>query len=1058
MALDPKIAAFKSSGVYRLEFDKSQTVSIPAEQLRLIVGFSKQGPFNTPVFVSDSSFFQSVFGSIDRSLERNGSFFHRSAQTALERGPILALNLLRLNNDATTGDKDQAFIFSASSTEANEGFENELYSGYYNQDGFWFPDTEAFLNNISYTRNSLDKLFNLVNLGRTPSTVIVRKAAANNVRGLNLTVEEFYGSANIPDFLNKDSLLSDFMVDVIVIKGNFGPAASATYPYERFAADPTWSRYFDKQTGIRRKVSATDTEDTLLQEFLNLPEVEEIATYTGSLLPDFTDLNGNNLFIQTLINAETAVTGLFCAVNETAFDTGLLIDGVDGGIDLIGHELERLQPTTVDFLSYKGTIVADNSYAGSYSLANTLANFNDASIVKSTNTDGDIEIAVSASSNPTAYAALSGFTANVSNPRTLGTYLFDGTSWVPVIGVVSTPSAVVVTLSPTGTSLPIIQGITTLSYLNPADIDFVAQKDDDSGTILGAQNSALYEDVADGVLTDGDKAVFGAAFSTADTVYLDVNIDELDAIYWNNGTSDFESNISDTDYPIPVATVNAYEDSAFTSPITTDADFGINQPGEFFFDTDQAAAAAGTFVSQTFIGSLNNSVTAAEWFGKAGSSLLGNEVIIPASDAEYFATGYYLVNNPGNTGGGVSSRLTRINEVISLTNYTPAGGGFPTGNYLKVVCQSTVYLFSLSGGKQVEAYQPITNWFNTYQTFNLPGFQLGAYNLPNGTNAQQNNILNDTLSGTNLFNALIDKENISFRYLVDTFANGIEAGSKSIYGTLAKDRQNVLALVNAPSVQNFKDSTDPSFKNLLGQFETRFIPTGGDLSKNPTVRYTLPGIPQGSNYMAYYTPFLTVNDNGTNINVPPAAAVSNNFIQKYTDATPWSIVAGARRGIISGRGIVGLEYNYSKEDRDNIEPFGLNPIIFQNGTGLVIFGNKTGQQNVQSALSSINVREVVIYIQDGIAAILKNYLFEFNTAQTRLEIKTLADNFMSTVQSENGVFDFRNIMDETNNTPDVIDQNIGILDTYIEPVRGMEILVHRTTILRTGQIATGNFI
>lgn len=1056
MALDPKIAAFKSSGVYRLEFDKSQTVSIPAEQLRLVVGFSKQGPFNTPVFVSDSSFFQSVFGGIDRSLERKGSFFHRSAQTALERGPILALNLLRLNNDATSGDKDQAYVFSSSATEANQGFDNELYSGYYNQDGFWFPDTEAFLNNINYTKNTIDKLFNLVNLGRTPSTVIVRKAADNNVRGLNLTVEEFYGSANIPDYLNRNSLLSDFMVDVIVIKGNFGPDVSATYPYERFAADPTWTRYFDKQTGLKRKVVATDTEDTLLQEFLNLPEVEEIATYTGSLLPDFTDLNGNNLFIEDLINAETAVTGLFCAVNTSAFDTGLLIDGVDGGIDLIGHELERLQPTTVNFLSYKGTIVADNSYEGSNSVVNTLASFDDATIVKSSNTDGDIEIAVSASANPTAYSVLSGFTANVSNPRTTGSYLYDGSKWVPVIGVVTTPSSVVVTLSPTGTSLALIQAITTLSYLNPNDIDFVAQKDDNTGTILGASASALYEDVNDGVLTDGDKAQFGATYATSDTVYLDFNLDESEDIYWNNGSSDFVSAISDTDYPIIVATVNAYEDSAFTSAITTDANFGINQSGKFFFDTEEDAAAAGTFVSQTFNGSLNNSVTAVEWFGKAGSSLLGNEVIVRASDVEYFAPGYYLVNNPGNTAGGVSSRLTRIKEVISLTNYTPAGG--TTGNYLKVVCQSTVYLYSISGGKQVESYQPITNWFSTYQTFNLPGFTLGSYNLPDGTNAQQNNILYDTLSGTNLFNALIDKDNITFRYIIDTFANGIEANSKAIYGTLAKDRQNALAIVNAPSVQNFKDSTDPSFKNLLGQFDTRYIPTGGDLSKNPTIRYTLPGIPQGSNYMAYYSPFLTVNDNGSNINVPPAAAVSNNFIQKYTDATPWSIVAGARRGIIAGRGIVGLEYNYSKEDRDNIEPFGLNPIIFQNGTGLVIFGNKTGQQNVQSALSSVNVREVVIYIQDGIAAILRNYLFEFNTAQTRLEIKTLADNFMSTVQSENGVYDFRNIMDETNNTPDVIDQNIGILDTYIEPVRGMEILVHRTTILRTGQIATGNFI
>jgi phage tail sheath protein FI len=155
--------------------------------------------------------------------------------------------------------------------------------------------------------------------------------------------------------------------------------------------------------------------------------------------------------------------------------------------------------------------------------------------------------------------------------------------------------------------------------------------------------------------------------------------------------------------------------------------------------------------------------------------------------------------------------------------------------------------------------------------------------------------------------------------------------------------------------------------------------------------------------------------------------------------------------------VVGLEINLDKEDREYLEPFGINPIVFQTGTGPTIFANKTAQQNPKSALSSINVREVVIYIQDGIEAILKNYLFEFNTAQTRLEIKTLADNFLATVQDDDGVYDFRNIMDESNNTPEVIDQNIGILDTYIEPVRGMEVLVQRTTILKTGAISTGNF-
>jgi len=274
---------------------------------------------------------------------------------------------------------------------------------------------------------------------------------------------------------------------------------------------------------------------------------------------------------------------------------------------------------------------------------------------------------------------------------------------------------------------------------------------------------------------------------------------------------------------------------------------------------------------------------------------------------------------------------------------------------------------------------------------------------------------------------------------------------------LASTRKNAFAILNAPSAKDFKSNSQPSFKDLTGSLSSRFISTGGDLSLNPTVRYSLPSQTQGASWGAFYYPFITVRDLGRNINVVPAAYVSNNFIAKYENALPWSLVAGVRRGVVGGTGVVGLEINLGKEDREYLEPFGLNPIVFQSGTGPTIFANKTAQQTTKSALSSINCREVVIYIQDGIEAILRNYLFEFNTAQTRLEIKTLADNFLSTVQNDDGVYDFKNVMDETNNTPEVIDQNVGILDTYIEPVRGMEILVQRTTILKTGAISSGNF-
>ena len=316
------------------------------------------------------------------------------------------------------------------------------------------------------------------------------------------------------------------------------------------------------------------------------------------------------------------------------------------------------------------------------------------------------------------------------------------------------------------------------------------------------------------------------------------------------------------------------------------------------------------------------------------------------------------------------------------------------------------------------------------------------------------------LSGTNLFDALADKDLILYRYIVDTFGSydtveGLQ--NKKELSFLAHERQNVAAILNAPTIADFKKSTNPSFTDGSGAFDAMYLKDGGNLDKNPTAFYTLPSINDGANYGFYYGPGLLIRENGKDLVVPPAAYVSNNYIDKYSTALPWSIIAGPRRGVVSGTGVVGVEYAFDKNDRDVIEPFGINPIVFQRGVGLTILGNKTGQQSVKSALSSAHVREVLIHIQEGLANILKGYVFEFNTAQTRLEIKTLADAFMESVKADQGVYDFKNVIDQSNNTNEVIDNNIGILDTFVEPVKGLEIVVHRTTVLNTGEIQTGNF-
>jgi hypothetical protein len=1074
MALDPKIASLKAAGTYRFEFDKSQVVSIPANQTRLVVGFSKRGPFNTPVFIPDTAFFKQVFGDIDRNLERKDSFFHRSCLAALERGPILALNLLNLDKD----DKINAMRFGTSSTplaQANLGADFE-YQKFYNRDKFWFPSTDDFLLNVGadqakLTGTTVNDLLDITNLGQTPISVIAKKSALTNVLAYQVTVEEWYGAANVPGFLDKDSLISDFFVDIYVIGGNFGGDFNSVTPYSRFNSDPTFQEYFDATQGLKRKVFASDGTDTKLAQFFNESEVELQATYTACLIPDFVDLLGNNLFVEKLVNADTATTGLFVTVNENLFDGETLIDGVSGGIDMVGHNLEYQQSESsqadINFLSYGGSIVSDLSYPRTVE-AGTTVTAQTSTITVSDPTGGGLQIQVVGVGSDNNDILWDGFSTLTKNTSTVvGSFILDPVTgeYVPVTSVQILGDTITVNLSDYGsTAYTDFVGLATFTFINEGDFDFIVDEfgpiNGTPASIIGSYGSTVQAQFANGTLTDGDEAQYKIGSAAAVPSFLVMNA--VDYAWIHTGTNAASAadkvKISDPLYYLPSVKITPYQEAGFIN-ITNHADFTLNGAGYFIDSKGVALTNTTTLDVQTLKGSLNVSI---DIVGDTSTepSLKPNQVLIATDspDAADVTVGNYLVHDEGLTSG--HSRLTRINVVV---------GGLTTSDYpvipanstaMLVTCQSEIDVTVPSGAviRKVELYYPIDEWVDYLNIFELPGFSLMATkHVPDGSNDRQNYCLSPILGGTNLYKALTDKETINFRYVVDTYGNGIEANCKAVYTNLCAGRKNAFAIVNAPSAKDFKTNVNPSFTDLLGGLSSKMISEGGNLSLNPSIRYSLPSATSGGSWGGYYYPFITVRDLGKNISVPPAAYVSNNFILKYENALPWSIVAGVRRGVIGGNGVVGLELNLDQEDRYFLEPFGFNPIVFQSGTGPTIFANKTAQQVPKSALSSINVREVVIYIQDGIDAILKNYLFEFNTAQTRLEIKTLADNFLSTVQNDDGVYDYRNIMDDTNNTPEVIDQNVGILDTYIEPVRGMEILVQRTTILRTGAISSGNF-
>lgn len=162
---------------------------------------------------------------------------------------------------------------------------------------------------------------------------------------------------------------------------------------------------------------------------------------------------------------------------------------------------------------------------------------------------------------------------------------------------------------------------------------------------------------------------------------------------------------------------------------------------------------------------------------------------------------------------------------------------------------------------------------------------------------------------------------------------------------------------------------------------------------------------------------------------------------------PWWSPAGFNRGQI--KNIVKLAYNPPKAERDVLYPAGINPVATFPGQGTVLFGDKT-LQTKPSAFDRINVRRLFIVLEKAIATASKYTLFEFNDAFTRAQFVSLVTPFLKDVQGRRGIYDFRVVCDESNNTGEVIDGNRFVGDIYIKPARSINFIQLNFVAVRTG--------
>ena len=204
-----------------------------------------------------------------------------------------------------------------------------------------------------------------------------------------------------------------------------------------------------------------------------------------------------------------------------------------------------------------------------------------------------------------------------------------------------------------------------------------------------------------------------------------------------------------------------------------------------------------------------------------------------------------------------------------------------------------------------------------------------------------------------------------------------------------------------------------------------------------------------NSYGATYWPWLQIRSTSTGrLHFVPASTVIPG-VYEYNDkvSAEWFAPAGLNRGGLPT--VIQPEYRLTVNQRNTLYSAKVNPIAVFPGQGTVVYGQKTLQARA-SALDRVNVRRLLIALKGYIGQIAETLVFEQNTAVTRNKFVSQVNPYLDYVQQRQGLYAFRVVMDETNNTPDVIDRNLLVGAIYLQPTRTAEFIQLDFNILPTG--------
>lgn len=554
---------------------------------------------------------------------------------------------------------------------------------------------------------------------------------------------------------------------------------------------------------------------------------------------------------------------------------------------------------------------------------------------------------------------------------------------------------------------------TTVSTITSVQADYVSS----TGTTIG-QYSGLYQDFYNGYINNYDYIYLNNDTGTTQKIYL--------KFVMTNAT-------------LAITFLNQYTPTEVTTSIVR-----TNYSNMLVVYSDKSNWKQTVDVVNSGITDLTN--TRSIYVDKTRYAEIKRGDFLEA----YYDTSYYDSPGEGYVLGYIPRKFTRV---ISITNATDGVNKIlNTDAPVKLTTYSGTTLY------YTNIYPSIDTYFDEYKGIYLAGFNVSSESLPDGTDTRLDTILSVLDQDTKLAKGLSNKNRISWRYLVDSFGLGLSTTSKQELVDLCGNKVNCLGFINMPSVKQLKKSTDPSFIDTDNTLNTTYLKNGGDDTKNPSFLYSF-GTGAGESCSAYFFPYIKDSDDITRF-YPPASYAARTYMNKFVSSIagiqPWTTVAGTIYGVIPD--IYSTEMSFSYDNLDDLYQMGANPITYVMNRGFIINSENTAQVWPQTMLSLIHTRETLIELENRIYDMLLNYQWRFNNQDTRSEIKYRADQICKELKEAGALYDYRNVIDSTNNTTSIIEAKMGVLDTYVEIEKGMGIIVNQITILRKGVIESGGFL